>query len=360
MKGKAFNKTADWYKGDARYSDGAVRDMITKQLTQDRESLVKRLDKYRQATSCLNKEADDLSGRCDDFNKVIADTPPLLVPSAEDAAKSGGREGLLSQGYLREAQCRMEINADKHLFNTVLRDLATTERLTIATMGISSYAAAAKAAAQGFQAMNALGKTAYVASFMMERAWAVKGEYDAYKECKEDLNQADKLPSPDSASQSGNSCPASPYAKTINGVPNVMADYHACVMHHVAAAMNFVPFLLHTPVLASKLGLVSDLKAGAKEVGEIAGATKSTVQAMREVPVAAADAAPTVAQRIRAVGTAVKLGGENMQEGTVIQELGKSRLVEYPQAGGKSVLKLEERVEGQWVSQFGIEKMFIS
>jgi len=158
IDGKEFRKVFDPQKKN-------TEEALRMQLEATRKRVAEQLDSYRKGMDCLNSSFS-CSAECEEYPKALALAPTFRA----EAFASGDRataEDSDVQSYLMAAECRQGIRTAQKEAGDVVKDFAIGAGLTIATAGVGSIAAGAKAAttvAQGARAASAGSRMANLAT----------------------------------------------------------------------------------------------------------------------------------------------------------------------------------------------------
>jgi hypothetical protein len=232
LDGKEFRKTFDPKKKN-------TEEALRMQLEATRERVIKQLDSYHKGMNCLNSPFS-CSADCEEYPKALAHAPQFRAEAFKsgEGATDGDRD---VQSYLMAAECRQGIRTTQKEAGDVVKDFAIGAGLTIATAGIGTVAAGAKAAttvAQGSRIANLASKAGLARAAILggDLYFAADGVNKAIDQCAESLNQLSSEPG--AASNSG--CPGAEDSKQVQ----VMADYRACVLSAVTSVgPNLLPFV---------------------------------------------------------------------------------------------------------------------
>jgi hypothetical protein len=246
MLGKAFKSAMNYYSGDSRYQDGAVRDMVQKQLLQNRASLISQLDRYRQATSCLNNEDESVLDHCKDFNETIADTPAIPSPARDKGLSQNARA---ANYYIDKAAFSWDYNNKKKLSEQAYENVVVIAGLLIPAIGAEEISGATTAfMARAGTTVGQASRWGKIGSQVLNFGYAANGARQDYIECSKDLNEIARTASTHSVDSL--SCPLNPFLSkktngTLENIPNIMANYQACLMHTIAASTKLIPLLTY-------------------------------------------------------------------------------------------------------------------
>jgi hypothetical protein len=266
LQGKEFRKRFDAKKKN-------FEEALQAQLEATRARLAQQQSSYRRATECLNSPLG--CGLCDDYEKTLAGSPEL-DSSQFRAGAQASKDEIGVQAYLAAADCRQKLRGFRSEAGTVVGDFAIGAGLTIATAGLGTIAAGAKATtsvAQGARAATVAGRVGEVlakplievsvsarsaalarnAILGLDLFWAGEGVQKALSECDALLSQLEptgatgkQAGAPEKSSASSlrqsslaqsSSCPGGGNSPEVQ----LMADYRACAL---SAFLNVTPNLL--------------------------------------------------------------------------------------------------------------------
>jgi hypothetical protein len=341
LEGKEFQKAFDPKKKN-------TEEALRKQLEATRARVVERLDSYRKGMDCLNSPFS-CSKECEEYPKALAQAPEFRV-EAFKSGESATSDDLDVQSYLGAAECRQGVRGAQKEAGEITQDLAIGAGLTIATGGIGTIAAGAKAAttfAQTARATGAMGRVAEIlakplfevsvsartAAFARatilggDLLFAANGVNTAIDQCSEALNQL----SPGSSAGLGSACPGAEDSKQVQ----IMADYRACVL---SAALSVGPNLL--PVVPA---FVKAYRSGARRIA----AAKPAVERLEKAKLLES-IAPGRYQAVMKSGEPVEIIVEKTRDGSQQvralskgKEVGDLRTVYDLQSGKYSVTWVE-------------------
>ncbi len=367
LDGKEFRKALDPKK---RNTEEALR----LQLEATRKRVVDQLDSYRKGMDCLNSPFS-CSAECEEYPKALAQAPEFRVEAFKSAERTTS-DDLDVQAYLGAAECRQGIRTAKKEAGDVVKDFAIGAGLTIATAGVGSIAAGAKAAmtvAQTARATGAMGRVAEIlakplfevsasartAAFARAAVlggdvyFAADGVNNAIDQCSEALNELSPGTgaSSESSAASSSGCPGAEDSKQVQ----VMADYRACVL---SAALNVAPNLL--PFVPA---FVKAYRSGTRRVA----AAKPAVERLTKARLLESTA-PGRYQAVMKSGAPVEIIVESTREGSQSvravangQEVGQMKAVYDLQKGKYSVTWVEtaESVGGKSYRGEGLNSLMM-
>ena len=151
---------------------------IRSEARQIRKALSKQLDEYNHALRCVEGNAPE---SCDqrEVREVIAKAPPAVgVPATEEMLESGGTsrerdtlDSIYANSQLAGAECRRKMRKIDNNINDAYVEFATGTALTVATLGMGSAVALARASASAANVAKVAGATSRLSS-MAHRAVA--------------------------------------------------------------------------------------------------------------------------------------------------------------------------------------------
>lgn len=284
IKGAEFEDYAE----DGKASKKQIREGIVRQLVANREKLVEKLDNNRKASKCLNSYQYD-SDACDEIDNIIAANPESPRINFNDEEEKQAKLGsLFAQGELDDAKCLRQAKGIRDGADAALKDFAINAGVTIATAGLGSVVAGARAATSVVQGASKLAKAGQVvknigAGFRgtagLARASMIGVDLyygsDSIRAASAACDHM--LVNAEQRQEENFSCPQSPSSS----MPTAISDWKMCVLAVGTGSLQLIPYMTPLAAKAAKRAIQNKpnaqafLKNTGEKIAEIAGGSKT-------------------------------------------------------------------------------------
>ena len=213
--GKKFK---DGYDHEKTYSPEEMARLIKTQLSHTREKLVQNADQTIKVFDCVIHNQDCKQVRTRDADLALSKAPPLEnifthgekkeTPPEElsSSDRTALKQNLIAESYFKQVQCREKIRQDTSYVRKELSLLALEAGLTVATVGLTSAAILGKLSlklggqvskARRVQNLSLIGLDVGLSTIYID---------EAVEQCRQDLNQLERLAGETASSSNQDSC----------------------------------------------------------------------------------------------------------------------------------------------------------
>jgi len=249
VEGKEFKRIYDSKKGNTERA-------IKEQFKTNKSLLVSKINQYNQAIDCLVNNSKHKT--CETLYEILDQVPAhIALAMNETNTAAENKKSLMTNLYFQNAECRQLQRKTKGDVNETFNDFVIGSAVTIATAGIGTIAAGAKATTtivNGSKMIRIGAKAADVGQSLLTKAgiakaalFGVNATYislavkNTVHTCSESLNQLDTSRINPVDVQNGPSCPKENSKVDVNVLSNVRSCVLASVLTAGATALPLLP-----------------------------------------------------------------------------------------------------------------------